>query len=303
MNRNWTPERQAAFTQHLIEALPYMQDFHGKTMVIKFGGAAMTDQAQLDEFTSDIALLATVGIRPVVVHGGGPMITAMMRRLGKTPEFIDGLRVTDADTVEITEMVLCGTVNGQIVDFINAHGGRAVGLSGKDGGLLKARKRLAPGKTNDDVIDLGYVGDVVGVNPDVIRTLESQGFIPVVSPLASSPDDRHTYNINADTVAGELAKALGAEKLVLLSDTEGVLNDPKNPETVISKIYLHEIDAYIASGVIVGGMIPKVKACEAAVRGGVNKAHIISGVVPHALLLELFSDAGIGTEFLPDPTL
>lgn len=294
MAQQWTPERLAAFAQHLVEALPYMQRFHGKTMVIKYGGAAMDEPELREHFFNDIALLSCVGIRPVVVHGGGPMISEMMRRLGKKPEFVNGQRVTDADTVEITEMVLCGTINGRIVEGINAHGGRAVGISGKDGGLLTARK-CAGGTGTEDVLDLGYVGEVAAVNADVIRTLERDGFVPVVSPLAACPEDRHTYNINADTVAGALAAALRAEKLILLSDTDGIYERKDDPSSLLTEIKLFEIPTWISRGVISGGMIPKIRACEVAVNAGVAKAHIINGKVPHSLLLEIFTDSGIGT--------
>lgn len=288
-----------AFVQHLSEALPYLQRFFGKTLVIKYGGAAM-DQAEARlAFFQDMVLLRQVGIKPVVVHGGGPMITAMLKRVGKTTEFIEGLRVTDAETVGITEMVLAGAINKGIVAEINRQGGRAVGISGKDGNLIEAVKHrpTRPGQDParpEDGIDIGFVGDVSRVNPALLEALDNSGFIPVVAPLGVGSQGE-TYNINADTVAGAVAGALRAEKLILMTDTPGVLRDPKDPATLISSLSLPEIERLTREGVLSGGMIPKIAACRQALEAGCKVCHIIDGRVPHAALLEIFTDAGVGT--------
>jgi len=283
-------EKAKIFPKYLLEALPYIQRFHGKTIVIKYGGAAMTCPDVQRDFIRDVVLLRYVGIKPIIVHGGGPKITQMMERLGKNAEFIDGLRVTDKETVDIAEMVLAGTVNKGLVALINQEGGKAVGLSGKDGGLLHARKK--------EGVDLGFVGEVESVDPSVLKTLDGSGFIPVVSPLGLGADG-NSYNINADTVAGEIAASLVAHRLVLLTDTPGVLRDANDQSSLISSFAISEIPSMTESGILAGGMIPKVDACKKALEAGVSKAHIVDGRVPHVLLLELFTDHGVGTEIVP----
>jgi acetylglutamate kinase len=276
----------------LIEALPYIRAFHGKTLVIKYGGAAM-EQAELKEqFAKDVLLLRLVGLRPVIVHGGGPQIGALMKRLGKEPRFVGGMRVTDDETIEIVEMVLVGRINTEIVGRINLHGGRAVGLSGKDGALLRARKRLH--RTPDGTADIGLVGEVEAVNPEAIRLLEESGFIPVIAPIGVGVAGE-TYNINADLVAGDIAAALTAEKLIHLTDVQGIAGPDA---TLISTLPREQAERLIQAGVIDGGMLPKVESALRALQAGVGKAHIIDGRVPHAILLELFTKEGIGTEIV-----
>ena len=282
-------DKARLFPEYLLEALPYIRRFHGKTIVIKYGGAAMKDTEIQKDFVRDVVLLRFVGIRPVIVHGGGPKITQMMQRLGKNAQFIDGLRVTDKETVDIAEMVLAGTVNKEIVALINREGGRAVGLSGKDGGLISARKRSGP--------DLGFVGDVESVDVSILKVLDENGFIPVVSPLGLGSDGQ-SYNINADTVSGEIAAALAAHRLIILTDTPGILRDTSDPKSLISSIDVAEIPEMTESRVLQGGILPKIAACERALKAGVSKAHIIDGRVPHVVLLELFTDQGVGTEIV-----
>ena len=269
----------------LLEALPYIRRFTGKVLVIKYGGHAMESEELKDAFAQDVALFKYVGMHPVVVHGGGPQIDAAVRQAGIEPRFERGMRVTDAATMEIVEQVLAGRISGEIVGLLNRHGARAVGLSGKDGELVVARKRSGP-------IDLGLVGDVVGVNPQVIEAL--QGFVPVIAPTAADPDGQ-TFNINADVVAGKIAEALRAEKLILLTDVEGV----KGPDgALISSLSTEEAHELIAGGTIAGGMIPKIECCVEALRAGVRQAHVIDGRVKHALLLEVLTDQGVGTQVL-----
>lgn len=284
------------FARHLAEALPYIQHFSGQTVVIKYGGHAMDSTENKNSFIRDVVLLRYVGIKPILVHGGGPQITELMKRLGKVAEFVEGQRVTDMETVEVAEMVLSGTVGKEMVALINRHGGQGVSLSGKDGNLLKAVKH-SPKNKDGDILDLGYVGKVEKVNPELLVVLDDHGFIPVISPLGVG-DDGHTYNINADVVAGEIAAALAAEKLILMTDTPGILRDQNNVETLISSATLSEIDELIADGTITSGMLPKVGACRCALEAGVNKAHIIDGRESHCLLLELFTTSGIGTEII-----
>ena len=272
----------------LIEALPYIRRFAGRTVVVKYGGNALagtSDHDALELFAQDIVLMRLVGMRPVVVHGGGPQISALMNRLGKEPEFVDGLRVTDADTVDIARMVLAGQVNPQLVTAINVHGRYAVGLSGAAGGLLRAAERDPR---------LGFVGDVDVVDPALLQGLLDDEFVPVVATIGV---DQHgqPYNINADVAAGEIATALGAEKLIYLTDIDGLRRDAADPSTLISHVTSDELAELIADGTVAGGMIPKVQSCIDAVRGGVNGAHILDGRVAHVLLLEIFTDAGIGT--------
>ncbi|MCP6761748.1 MAG: acetylglutamate kinase [Fischerella sp. CENA71] len=280
--------RQDAATrvQVLSEALPYIQQFTGRTVVVKYGGAAMKDSNLKDKVIRDIVFLSCVGLRPIVVHGGGPEINSWLDKLGIEPQFKNGLRVTDAPTMDVVEMVLVGRVNKEIVSLINQAGGSAVGLCGKDGNLIKARPQGDEG--------IGFVGEVSYVNINILETLVSNGYIPVVSSVAAD-DNGQAYNINADTVAGEIAAALGAEKLILLTDTRGILKDYKEPTSLIPKVDIREARDLIASGVVSGGMIPKVNCCVRSLAQGVRAAHIIDGRIPHALLLEIFTDGGIGT--------
>src|SRR6059058_5583522 len=277
----------------LLEALPYIREFRGKTIIIKYGGAAM-EQANLKaSFALDVILLHLVGIHPIIVHGGGPQIGALMKRLGKEPRFVVGMRVTDEETVEIVEMVLVGKINKEIVGLINHHGGRAVGLSGKDANLLLARRRLHRG-AGGELTDIGLVGEVERVNADPIRLLEERGYIPVIAPVGVGGGGE-TYNINADLVAGEIAAALGAEKLIHLTDVQGIQGkDGKLVSTLARK----DAERLVKAGVIDGGMLPKVESSLRALEGGVAKAHIIDGRLPHAILLELFTREGIGTEIV-----
>jgi acetylglutamate kinase len=284
----------------LVEALPYIRKFYGTTVVIKYGGNAMIDEGLKESVIQDIVLLKFVGMNPVVVHGGGPMISDLMRRLGKEAQFVNGLRVTDGETVEIVEMVLAGAINKEIVSLINRHGGRAVGICGKDANLIVARKHLPRRKSDsgDEVtVDIGFVGEVVGIDPGIIDTLISGGFIPVVAPIGVD-ETGQTYNINADTVAGEIAAALKAEKLILLTDVRGILADMKDDSSLIPTIREDEVEGLSANGVISGGMRPKVEACLTALKGGVAKTHIIDGRIPHSILLEIFTERGIGTEIV-----
>ena len=277
----------------LIEALPYIRAFQGKTLVIKYGGAAMEQADLKEQFAKDVLLLRLVGIRPVIVHGGGPQIGALMKRLGKEPRFVGGMRVTDEETMEIVEMVLVGKINKEIVGLINLHGGRAVGLSGKDGTLIRAHKRLH--RTADGTMaDIGLVGEVDAVNPELIRRLEEDGFIPVIAPVGVGTLGE-TYNINADLVAGDVAAALGAEKLIHLTDVQGIKGEDGRHISTLTK---QEAERLIKAGVIDGGMLPKVESSLRALAGGAQKAHIIDGRVPHAILLEVLTVEGIGTEII-----
>ena len=277
----------------LIEALPYIRAFQGKTLVIKYGGAAMEQADLKEQFAKDVLLLRLVGIRPVIVHGGGPQIGALMKRLGKEPRFVGGMRVTDEETMEIVEMVLVGKINKEIVGLINLHGGRAVGLSGKDGTLIRAHKRLH--RTADGTMaDIGLVGEVDAVNPELIRLLEEDGFIPVIAPVGVGSRGE-TYNINADLVAGDVAAALRAEKLIHLTDVQGIKDGDGRHISTLTK---QEAERLIKAGVIDGGMLPKVESSLRALAGGAQKAHIIDGRVPHAILLEVLTVEGIGTEII-----
>lgn len=271
----------------LSEALPYIQQFHGRTVVIKYGGAAMKDSSLKAKVIRDIVFMASVGIRPVVVHGGGPEINTWLTKLNIEPQFKDGLRVTDSDTMDVVEMVLVGRVNKEIVALINQAGGAAVGLCGKDGDTITAR----PSSANAGI---GFVGEVSSVRPDLVGSLVAANYIPVISSVAAD-NTGQAYNINADTVAGELAAALSAEKLILLTDTPGIMRDFHDPSTLIDKLDIHQARELIASGVVAGGMIPKVTCCVRSLAQGVRSATILDGRMPHALLLEIFSDQGIGT--------
>jgi acetylglutamate kinase len=277
----------------LMEALPYIQAFHGKTVVIKYGGAAMEQTDLKESFALDIILLRCVGIRPVIVHGGGPQIDAMMKRLGKERRFVGGMRVTDEETVEIVEMVLVGKINKEIVRLINLHGGRAVGLSGTDGDLIRARRRLHRLPTGEEV-DIGLVGEVEAVNPQPLRLLEEGGFVPVIAPVGVGGAGE-TYNINADLVAGDVAAALGAEKLIHLTDVQGIAGADGRFASTLARA---DAERLVKAGTIEGGMLPKVESALRALQGGTAKAHVIDGRVPHAILLELFTKEGIGTEIV-----
>ncbi|MEM0331386.1 MAG: acetylglutamate kinase [Archaeoglobaceae archaeon] len=280
----------------LVEALPYIKEFHGTKMVIKIGGHAMVDKEMLEDTIKDILLLNYVGIKTVVVHGGGPEITEKMEKLGIKPKFVEGLRVTDEATLEVVEMVLDGKTNSEIVTTFIRNGGKAVGLSGKDGLLLIAKKKQMKMRKGEEevIVDLGYVGETELVNPQILDILLENEYIPVVSPVASDLNGK-VYNLNADTVAGDIAAAIKAKKLIMLTDVPGILRDPKNPESLIKYIKLNELEKLIAEGTIKEGMKPKVEAVIRALKGGVEKAHIIDGSRKHAILLELFTREGIGT--------
>lgn len=289
--------REHAKAHLLLEALPYIRQFYGQTVVIKYGGHAMVDEQLQESFALNVILLKYIGINPVIVHGGGPQIGRMLKLLNIESQFKQGLRVTDDATMDVVEMVLVGKVNKNIVNLINLKGGTAVGLSGKDGRLITARKLemvLERGDAPPEIIDLGKVGEVTGINTQLITTLLGQGFIPVIAPVGVD-DDGETYNINADTVAGAVAAALGAKRLVLLTDVSGVLDKDK---TLISSLDIKEASQAMADGVLVGGMIPKVSCCMEAVDAGVEKAHILDGRVENCIILELFTRSGIGTEIV-----
>lgn len=283
---NYFKQDEATRVRVLSEALPYIQQFANRTIVIKYGGAAMKEEHLKEKVMRDIVFLACVGIRPVVVHGGGPEINSWLGKLGIEPQFKDGLRVTDAATMDVVEMVLVGRVNKDIVALINQAGGLAVGLCGMDGNIIKARPEGREG--------IGFVGEVNAVNIKLLSSLVNNGYIPVVSSVAAD-ETGQTYNINADTVAGEIAAALGAEKLLLLTDTAGILEDYKDPSTLIPRLDIQTARKLIDKGVVGGGMIPKVKCCVRSLAQGVKAAHIVDGRIPHALLLEVLTDAGIGS--------
>ena len=279
----------------LSEALPYIQRLHKKTIVIKYGGNAMTDEKLKNGFARDIVLLKQVGVNPVVVHGGGPQIGQLLERIGKKSRFIDGMRVTDRETMDVVEMVLGGLVNKSIVSLISHNGGNAVGLTGKDGGLIRARKmkieHSSPELDVPEIIDLGHVGEVTSIDPTIVDTLDLGSFIPVIAPIGVGKDQM-SYNINADLVAGKLASVLGAEKLILLTNTAGILDEDGN---VLTGLKTADIDKLTADGTIHGGMLPKVNSALDAVKSGVKTSHIIDGRVEHAVLLELLTDEGVGT--------
>ena len=282
----------------LIEALPYIQLFSNKTVVVKYGGHAMVDEALRDSFARDIVLLRCVGMHPVVVHGGGPQIDAIMKRMGIAARFEGGLRVTDAATMDVVDMVLGGKLNKEIVATINLHGGQAIGLSGKDANLIMAAKKqfyrsYAPGSP-PQVVDIGLVGEVTSINTSIIHTLENSGFIPVIAPTGVG-ENGESYNINADTAAGDIAAALRAERLLFLTDVDGILDRDKK---LLPSLDRQAVERLQEEAVIEGGMLPKVEACLHALDGGVAKTHIIDGRVPHAVLLELFTDSGVGTEIV-----
>jgi acetylglutamate kinase len=285
-----TPTTAALKARILAEALPYIRRFHGKTIVVKYGGNAMTEPALQRSFAHDVVLLKLVGMNPVVVHGGGPQIDTVLNRLGKKGEFVQGMRVTDAETMDVVEMVLGGAVNKEIVTLINQAGGKAVGLTGKDGTFIRARKLLLAGADGAKT-DIGHVGEIESIDPVVISTLEDGGFIPVVAPIGVG-EDGESYNINADLVAGKLAEVLKAEKLVLLTNTPGVLDKDGK---LLTGLTPKRVDELVAEGALSGGMLPKIGSALDAARGGVKSVHIIDGRVDHALLLEILTDEGVGT--------
>ena len=285
----------------LIEALPYIQRFKGKTVVVKFGGNAMVDEALKHSFARDIVLMKLVGLNPIVVHGGGPQIGNLLGKLGKTTGFIDGMRITDSETMDVVEMVLGGLVNKEIVNLINRHGGKAVGLTGKDGDFIRAKKinlkKSAVDVDASEIIDLGHVGEVSSIDPSVVEMLGRSDFIPVIAPIGVG-DDGRSYNINADLVAGKIAEVMKAEKLILLTNTAGILD---KQEKLLTGLTIRDIDDLIKDGTISGGMIPKTRCATDALKGGVVGVHIIDGRVEHAVLLELFTDQGVGTLLLSRP--
>lgn len=289
---------QADRAKVLIEALPFIQRFNRSTVVVKYGGHAMVDEQLKQDFALDIILMKYVGMNPIVVHGGGPQIGDFLKRLSMEPEFVDGMRVTDKQTMDVVEMVLVGKVNKEIVSLINQHGGRAVGLSGKDGQLITARKMKYVKDKGDDrppeIIDIGMVGEITSVDNEVLMSLIQSGFIPIIAPVGAGKEGE-TYNINADLVAGHLAASLSARKLILLTDTQGVLDQEG---ALLSTLRVDEVRQLISDGTITGGMIPKVNCCVKAINGGVKKAHIIDGRKEHAILLEIFTKLGVGTEIV-----
>jgi acetylglutamate kinase len=297
MNNNRILKKQNAqqIAQVLSEALPYIRRFQGKTVVIKFGGNAMINEELKHSFARNIVLMKLVGINPIVVHGGGPQIGNLLKKLGKVSEFVDGMRVTDSETMDVVEMVLGGLVNKDIVNLINRSGGKAVGLTGKDGDFIRARKivmqQIDSQKLAHEIIDLGHVGEVESIDPAVVQMLGHSDFIPVIAPIGVGKDG-YSYNINADLVAGKIAEVLKAEKLLLLTDITGILDKTGNLLTGLS---IRDVDALIADGTITGGMIPKTRCATDALKGGVSAVHIIDGRVENAVLLELFTDQGVGT--------
>ncbi|PJX25385.1 acetylglutamate kinase [Advenella sp. S44] len=277
----------------ISESLPYIRKFHGKTVVIKYGGNAMVEERLQRSFARDVVLLKLIGLNPVVIHGGGPQIDSALKRLGKQGNFIQGMRVTDADTMEVVEWVLGGQVQQDIVMMINEAGGKAVGLTGKDGGLIQARKKLMPNKENPEApLDIGFVGDISSIDPSVVRALQDDQFIPVISPIGYDPEEGDVYNINADLVAGKMAEVLQAEKLLLMTNTPGVLDKSGQ---LLRKLSAKTIDELFTDGTISGGMLPKISSALDAARNGVNSVHVVDGRVPHCLLLEILTDKGVGT--------
>ena len=295
--RNLPLDKLIERSQVLVEALPYIRAFRGATVVIKYGGAAMVDPTLKPLVMQDIALMALVGMNPVVVHGGGPEITAHLKKLGKQAQFIDGQRVTDEETLDVAEMVLAGKINSEITLELNRAGVKAVGISGKDMGLITARKLYHKSRSGDSH-DIGFVGEVARIDPTVIRMFEQHDVVPVISPIGVD-ESGQTYNINADTVASAIAGALQADKFILLTDVRGVLRDRNDESSLIESIRMSEIEQLIVDGVVAGGMIPKVRACLDALRAGARKTHILDGRQPHSLLLEIFTDRGIGTQIIP----
>ena len=290
MNSNM--EKYLSKAEVLIEALPYIQRFNRKIIVVKYGGSAMVDEELKKRVIEDVTLLKLVGFKPIIVHGGGKEISSMVKRLGMEPKFINGLRVTDEETMDVAEMVL-GKVNKSLVQLVESLGVRAIGISGKDGGLLKVEKKYSDGE------DIGYVGEITDVNADILHDLLEKDFLPIICPIGLDKDYQ-TYNINADDAACAIAKAMKAEKLAFLTDIEGVYKDPKDPSTLMSRIFVSEAEKLMEEGYIGGGMLPKLHNCIDAVEDGVSKVHILDGRIPHCLLLEIFTDKGIGTAILKD---
>jgi acetylglutamate kinase len=284
----------------LVDALPYIQEFYGTTVVVKYGGNAMIDETLKENVMRDVALMKYVGIRPILVHGGGPEITEFLKKVGKETMFVSGLRVTDEETVEIAEMVLVGKLNSEIVSLLNLRGVRAVGLSGKDAGLIRARRKNAVVYEEGTArsVDIGSVGEVAAIDTEIIIDLLNRGYVPVISPIGMG-ESGESYNINADDVAAEIAGALHAEKLLLLTDVEGVYRDFADRSSLISQLHFAQAQEYIRSGVIAGGMIPKVEACLRALEAGAHKTHIVDGRLAHSIILEIFTSHGIGTMVLP----
>ncbi len=284
----------------LVDALPYIQEFYGTTVVVKYGGNAMIDETLKENVMRDVALMKYVGIRPILVHGGGPEITEFLKKVGKETMFVSGLRVTDEETVEIAEMVLVGKLNSEIVSLLNLRGVRAVGLSGKDAGLIRARRKNAVVYEEGTArsVDIGSVGEVAAIDTEIIIDLLNRGYVPVISPIGMG-ESGESYNINADDVAAEIAGALHAEKLLLLTDVEGVYRDFADRSSLISQLHFAQAREYIRSGVIAGGMIPKVEACLRALEAGAHKTHIVDGRLAHSIILEIFTSHGIGTMVLP----
>lgn len=294
------PDQAMNIATVLSEALPYIQRFAGRTIVIKYGGNAMVDEALKNSFARDVVMMKLVGINPVIVHGGGPQIGSLLEKIGKTSEFVEGMRVTDSETMDVVQMVLGGLVNKDIVNLINQNGGKAVGLTGKDGSLITAKKlhvtRKSPELDVEEIIDIGHVGEVDSVNTSVVDMLVQGDFIPVIAPIGVG-EDGASYNINADLVAGKVAEVLGAEKLILLTNIAGLQDKQGNTLTGLS---LNQVDELIADGTIYGGMLPKIGCAVDAVKAGVKRAHIIDGRVPHAVMLEIFTDTGVGTLITQD---
>lgn len=280
--------------QVLIEALPYIREFYDSIMVFKIGGSIMSDRAVLEDFIQDVVLLRYIGIHPIIVHGGGPEISEAMERFGKKAEFVGGLRVTDKETLEIARMVLLGNINAELVNLIGKHGGKGIGLCGQDGMFLKAKKMSPVKIQGKEPVDLGFVGEVDKVDPEILMIMAGKGYIPVISPIAADGEGNN-LNVNADTVAGAVAIAMRAKKFFSITDVEGVRMNPDDPASVISEFPASDFDRLVGEGIIKGGMIPKVEACVRVVQGGVEKAHIIDGRKHHAILLELLTDEGVGT--------
>jgi acetylglutamate kinase len=286
----------------LIEALPYIRDFYDSVMIIKVGGHALVNSQVMSDIVQDIVLLRFVGIHPIIVHGGGPEITEKMERMGKKPEFVGGLRITDDETLEIARMVLVGNINTEIVSLIGRHGGKGIGLSGKDGKLIIAKKKPFQKVMIENVeheVDLGWVGDTEIINTEILNIVTREGYIPVISPIAMDVNGK-ALNLNADTIAGDIAAALSAKKLILMTDVPGVLRDPSDRSSRISRVTLEDVEHLIRTGVISGGMIPKMRGAATAVESGVENVHIIDGSISHSVLLELFTDSGIGTMVCKD---
>jgi acetylglutamate kinase len=296
--RTFPIEKLIERAQVLVEALPYIHRFRGATIVVKYGGHAMVDPALKASIIQDLALMAIVGMRPVVVHGGGPEISALMKKLGLEPQFVAGQRVTDAETLDVAEMVLAGKINSEITLALNRAGVRSCGLTGKDMGLILAEKLFHQPADGGPQVDIGFVGDVVRIDPTIIRILQENDIIPVISPIGVD-EKGQTYNINADTVAADIAAAVKADKFILLTDVRGILRDRHDDSTLINSLRMSEVEPMIQQGIIHGGMIPKVRACLDALKGGVKKTHILDGLLPHSVLLEIFTDKGIGTQIVP----